>query len=44
MSPSRSTNVKELERITRSIRGVDGVLDVARPGSQKEEPDRSTLA
>jgi hypothetical protein len=24
--------VKELERITRSIRSVDGVLDVARPG------------
>ena len=38
------TNVKELERITRSIRAVDGVLDVARPGSQKEESDRSTLA
>jgi GTP pyrophosphokinase len=26
------SNVKELERITRSIRSVDGVLDVARPG------------
>ena len=35
-------NVKELDRITRSIRAVDGVLGVARPGSQKES-DRSTL-
>jgi GTP pyrophosphokinase len=26
------SNVKELEKITRSIRSVDGVLDVARPG------------
>lgn len=38
------SNLKELERITRSIRAVDGVLDVARPGSQKEDHDRSTLA
>jgi GTP pyrophosphokinase len=28
------SNVKELDRITRSIRSVDGVLDVARPGVQ----------
>ncbi len=38
------TNVKELDRISRSIRAVDGVLDVARPGAQNEQSDRSTLA
>ncbi len=27
-------NLKELERITRSLRSVDGVLDVGRPGSR----------
>ena len=40
------SNVKELERITKSIREVDGVLSVARPGSNKDsdkEPDRSTM-
>jgi GTP pyrophosphokinase len=26
------SNLKELDRITRSIRSVEGVLDVARPG------------
>jgi len=38
------TNVKELDHISRSIRAVDGVLDVARPGAQNEQSDRSTLA
>jgi GTP pyrophosphokinase len=38
------SNVKELDRISRSIRAVDGVLDVARPGSLNEERDRSKLA
>jgi len=36
------SNVKELERITKSIREVDGVLGVARPSSNKD-PDRSTM-
>ena len=36
------SNVKELERITKSIRAVDGVLGVARPSSNKD-PDRSTM-
>ena len=41
------SNVKELERITKSIREVDGVLGVARPSSHKDshkDPDRSTMA
>ena len=41
------SNVKELERITKSIREVDGVLGVARPGSNKDsnkDTDRSTMA
>ena len=41
------SNVKELERITKSIRAVDGVLGVARPSSNKDsnkDPDRSTMA
>ena len=40
------SNVKELERITKSIRAVDGVLGVARPSSNRHEdkdPDRSTM-
>ena len=40
------SNVKELERITKSIREVDGVLGVARPSSNKDsnkDPDRSTM-
>ena len=35
------SNVKELDRISRSIREVDGVLGVERPGSRKDN-DRST--
>ena len=38
--------VKELDRITKSIRKVDGVLGVARPGSNKDSDkdlDRSTM-
>ena len=41
------SNVKELDRITKSIREVDGVLGVARPSSHKDsnkDPDRSTMA
>ena len=37
------SKVKELERITKSIRAVDGVLGVERPSSNKD-PDRSTMA
>ncbi len=37
------SNVKELDRIARSIKGIDGVLGVERPGSKKES-DRSATA